>query len=290
MLQKILGRLTPSQKSKVRGLYQSGKTHFVRRFLSYDVAALKDHLARIGIQPGDTLLWHSAYGPMLGFQGSPNALIDVFMDAVGTNGNLLMVSLPYFSSTSEYLKKTEFFDVRKTPSKMGLVSETFRRRPAVLRSLHPTHPVLACGSKAEWIVSGHENTLYPCGPGSPFERLLELNGKVLFFGVTEFHFTFHHYLEHLIKDDLPFALYEDQPYDVKVIDAQGQARWVKTHAFTRETIRRRRVNILFDELARRGQMKKTRIGNTSMVQFRLPDTVTCTRDLARRGIYFYDLD
>ena len=133
---------------------------------------------KIGI--GDTLLVHCAYGPLLGFQGSPTALIDVFREVIGKDGNLLMMSMSYLSATSDYLRSIEYFDVRKAVSRMGLVSETFRRRPGVLRSLHPTHPVLACGAKAEWIVSGHENCLYPCGPGSPFEKLLDLKGRCFF--------------------------------------------------------------------------------------------------------------
>jgi aminoglycoside 3-N-acetyltransferase len=172
---------------------------------------------------------------------------------------------------------------------MGLISETFRGWPGVLRSLHPTHPVLAYGAKAEWIVSGHEDCPYPCGPGSPFEKLVELNGRVLFYGVSEFHFTFHHYLEDLVKNDLRFPLYESQPYSAKVIDKEGKVRCVKTYVFTKEAISRRRVSILFTELTRRGQMKRTRIGNTPLVLMNVSDTVACTKDLAHQGIYFYDM-
>jgi aminoglycoside 3-N-acetyltransferase len=243
----------------------------------------------MGIVSGDALLVHSAYGRFLGFQGSPNELIDTFLEAVGTGGNLLMVSMPFTTSMSEYLKSTTVFDVRKTPSKMGLLSETFRRRPGVLRSLHPTHPVLACGPKAEWIVSGHENCSYPCAEGSPFEKLLQLNGKVLFFGVPEFNFTFHHYLEDMVKNDLPFALYEEQPHVVKVIDRLGETRSVKVYAFTKDAISRRRLHILLDELARRGQMIRTRIGNTRMVLVASADTVACTKELARRDVYFFEM-
>lgn len=289
MIGRALSLLSPGQKSRLRGWYRDRKVALVRAFRSYDGADLKIRLKAMGIGPGDTLLVHSAHSPLLGFQGSPGDLIDAFLDVVGTAGHLLMVSLPYLSSTSEYLKTTKVFDVRNTPSKMGLVSEMFRRRSGVLRSLHPTHPVLACGPRADWIVSGHEDCRYPCGRGSPFEKLLELNGKVLFFGVTEFHFTFHHYLEDLVKDELPFALYEKEPYVVKVIDAKGEDRWVTTHAFTKEAISRRRVHILFDEMERRGQMARSRIGNTRMVLMTTSDSVACTRELARRGVYFYEM-
>src|SRR5690349_10240836 len=110
MLRKIYDNLSPAQRSRFRGWYHKSKVQLVRRFLSYDSAALKARLADIGIRRGDTLLVHSAYGPQLGFRESPGALIDAFVDSVGARGNLLMVSMPYFSSTSDYLKTLKVFD------------------------------------------------------------------------------------------------------------------------------------------------------------------------------------
>jgi hypothetical protein len=49
------------------------------------------------------------------------------------------------------------------------------------------------------------------------------------------------------------------------------------------------VQVLFDEMERRGQMERSRIGNTSLVLLRAADSVACTKDLARDGIYFYDM-
>ena len=106
---------------------------------------------------------------------------------------------------------------------MGLVSEYFRRRPDVVSSLHPTHPILVHGPDAEAIVAAHPACLHPCGPGTPFDRLLALDGKVLFFNVEFAVFTFFHYLEHLVSADLPFRLYTDEPSVVPVIDRHGNA-------------------------------------------------------------------
>jgi aminoglycoside 3-N-acetyltransferase len=289
MLQGILQRLSPAQKSKLRGWYFNGKAAVIKRFRSYGPEGLKQRLAAMGLRQGDTLLVHCTFGRFLGFQGSPKALIDAFLEAIGPNGNLLMVSMAYMSSTSDYLRGAQVFDVRKTASKMGLISETFRRMPGVVRSLNPSHPLLAFGPQAEWIVDGHERCLYSCGRGSPFEKLLELNGKVLFFGVSEFFFTFHHYLEDMIKDQLSFPLYETQPLEMNVIDAAGATRSVTTYAFTKEAISRRRVHKLFDELTRQGKMVRARIGNTPMVMLATADSVACTKALAAQGVYFYEM-
>lgn len=289
MLHGILQRLSPAQKSRLRGWYFNGKAAAIRRFRSYQPDDLKQRLTEMGLRTGDTLLVHCAYGRFLGFQGSPQELINTFLDVIGPTGNLLMVSMPYMSSTKDYLTGTQIFDVRRTLSKMGLISETFRRMHGVARSLNPGHPVLAFGPRAAWIVEGHENCLYSCASGSPFEKLLELNGKVLFFGVTEFHFTFCHYLEHMVRAELPFQLYESQPYTVQVVDAHGEARSVTMYAFTKDAISRRRVHILFNDLTRRGKLPRAKIGNTSMVMLAVSDSVACTKELAAKGIYFYEM-
>jgi aminoglycoside 3-N-acetyltransferase len=290
MLERILSRLSPQRKATLKGWYRTGKVAWVRRFRAYGPEELLRTLRSMGVASGDSLLVHSAFGSTLGFRGSPSALIDALKEAVGPSGNVLMMSMSYMSSTADYLRGNPVFDVRTTASKMGLVSETFRRQPGVLRSLHPTHSVVASGPKAEWIVAGHEACAYPCGAGSPFEKLLALDGKVLFFGVTEFHFTFHHYLEDMLRDRLPFPLYEADPYLAQIVDRDGRTRHVPVHAFTAEAIRRRRVKVLFDAMSSRGQLRRARIGNTPMVLLRTSDSVACTLELERQGILFYDLD
>jgi aminoglycoside 3-N-acetyltransferase len=201
-----------------------------------------------------------------------------------------MVSLPYHSSSLEYLKNLKHFDVRRTPSMMGLVSEFFRRRPNVVRSLHPTHPMLACGPKAEWICADHELSLYPCGPGTPFEKLVTLDAKTVFFNVPFVYFTFFHNLEHLVRSELPFALYTDKPFEVPVIDKSGDHRVVTTYVFTQDAIDRRRFPILEHEMRQRGMIRKSRVGNSYILSARVRDAIECVRAMSRAGRYFYEFD
>ena len=289
MLRRLLSRLPPVPKSRLRGFYLARKKRFVDAFLSYDSGELERALDKLGLRQGDTVLVHSSFNPYSGFQGSPENLIDVFLKTVGPEGNLLMVSLPYSTSSISYLQKLKLFDVRKTPSRMGMISELFRRRPGVLRSLHPTHPMLAYGPKAEWIVAGHEDCLYPCGPGTPFEKLAQLNGKILFFYVGFTYLTFFHYLEHLVHQKLPFPLYTDKPFDVPVIDGNGKERTVKTYVFTPDAIRRRRPDPLQRDFWRRGVIKKGRVGATKLLLVDANKAIASALDMVRRGVFFYRL-
>jgi aminoglycoside 3-N-acetyltransferase len=285
----LLSRLPRSWKVWLRAQCAEAERWYARAFRSYGPDELAAALHALGVASGDTVMLHSAFGSRYGFRGTIDDLTRVFLDAVGPAGNLLMVSLPYRSSSLEYLSHLKSFDVRKTPSMMGLVSEYFRRRAGVVRSLHPTHPVLAVGPDAEAIVAGHEDCRYPCGPGTPFEKLADLDGKVIFFNVPFATFTFFHYLEHLVSPQMPFPLYTEQPFEVPVVDRFGERRTVSTYVFSLDAIRRRRFEVLERELRRRGLIRRARVGNSRIEMIRVRDAIDCTRDMLAKGQYFYDV-
>ena len=87
------------------------------------------------------------------------------------------------------------FDRRSTPSLMGLLTETFRGRDNVTRSIHATHSLAVTGPGALDLTRDHYRLDAPCGAGSPFARLLERNASVLMFGVTFMHYTLCHTAE-----------------------------------------------------------------------------------------------
>ena len=261
----------------------------VRTFVSYDASQLLGALRLLGIQPGDAVMLHSAYKNARGFRGSVEQLIDVFIEAVGPEGHLLMVSLPYRTSTLEYLKSSRVFDVRRTPSMMGLVSEMFRRRGDVVRSLHPTHPVLVRGPRAAAFVEAHSQCRWPCGPESPFDRLAAADGKVVFFDVAFANFTFFHHLEHLVGPRLGFPLYTADTFQVPVIDESGVQRTVETYAYSTDALRRRRFEVLEAALRQRGLIERRRIGTTKIEMIRVRDAVRCVLEMADEGRFFYDL-
>lgn len=262
---------------------------YVRRFHAFGDAELLQALRELGIGAGDSVMLHSGFGGAHGYRGTIEQLTDVFLAAVGPAGHLLMVSLPYRSSSLQYLQQGRRFDVRRTPSMMGLVSEYFRRRPGVLRSLHPTHPVLVLGPEAQRIVAGHEDRLHPCGPGTPFERLAERDGVVAFFDVPFATFTFFHHLEHLVHEHLPFPLYTDEPFVVPVLDQDGRTRTVTTYVFAPEAIRRRRFERLEQALRQRGLIRGRRVGNTMVEAVRVRAVIACVEEMRQAGQFFYEL-
>ncbi len=254
---------------------------------SYDPEDLCNALQKVGVSSGDTIMVHSSFTNFNGFQGKPQDIITCFKNVVGDQGNILMVSMPYGTSSLHYLQEDPVFDVKRTMSRMGLLTEIFRRTEGVVRSLSPTHPVLAYGKDASWIVQDHEKCPYPCGEGSPFNKLYTLKGKVLFFDVPFTRFTFFHYIEDLIQERLPFPMYSAEPVLARVKDYQGNTSHVPVYVFPEHVFNRRQTGMLGEVMEKRKLLNKKRIGNTSLMLLSSEDAVQCTVDMLDDGLTLY---
>ena len=137
LLRAQLSRLSPTRKSQLRSLYFGVQQKLVDTFRSYGPVELRRTLERLGIRHGDTLMVHAGHSRLSGFTGSPSLVVDTLLDTVGSSGDPVMVSMAYTSSAYDYLKQRKPFDVRKTVSHMGIVSEasTSRRRRTQFASI-----------------------------------------------------------------------------------------------------------------------------------------------------------
>lgn len=286
----VVGRfaaaLPPARKRRLKALWSSWRLAYVRRFRSYDRADLQAALSRLGLGGGDVVLMHSRLHAFNGFRGQPAEVISAVRATIGDGGTLMMVSLPYRSSTLRYLESRPRFDVRRTPSQMGLITEIFRRQPGTLRSLSPTHPVLAQGPRAAWLVAGHEQAVYPCGDDTPFSKLAEADGKILFFDLALRGFTFMHYVEHVHRAGLPFPVYEERSFTVPVTDARGRSLEVVVHPFSIESAARRKRGAAASELLRSSLVARARIGNTRLYLVRASDVIRAGEQMVSSGVLF----
>lgn len=288
LLRRLVGKcLGDRQKRAVKSTVNRTKQRLVRALRSYDARQLKTALRRMGVSESDTLLVHSNFEPHSGFRGTPQDLVNALAELVGDKGNLLMVSIPFRGSSYDHLMLNKVFDVRKTLSMMGLVTEIFRRKKGTLRSLHPTHPVLAYGKDAAGLVEGHEKCLYPCGPGSPFDKFRAARGKILFFDVGFGSITFFHYVEHLLQAQAPRPVYDERLFEATVVDAMGEKVTVRTYAFNKALVRN--AQKLEAEMLRAGKIKNGRVGNSRMLLVFAEDVVECQSAMVAAGNHPYDV-
>ena len=130
-------------------------------------------LRRMGLKRGDKVMVHSSLSSFGHVEGGADAVIDALIEVVGEEGLIMM---PTFNHG-----KVEVYDKRTTPSFNGRITEVFRLRKGVLRSVHPTHPLAAFGKDAEKFLADHEKVC-AFGIDSPLGRLIRAGGWVLFLG------------------------------------------------------------------------------------------------------------
>jgi aminoglycoside 3-N-acetyltransferase len=284
----IMKALNGSQKRLLKSKINTIRSRVIKLLFRYDSKSLKNALRKAGVRETDTLMVHSNFDANSGFEGSPLDLVNALVEMVGEKGNLLMVSIPFRGAAYDYLVLNKPFHIKKTISMMGLTTEMFRRKEGTLRSLHPTHAVLAYGRDAEWLVADHERCLFPCGVGSPFDKFHHLHGKLLFFDVGFGAITFFHYVEDLLKDRLPFSVYDSRVFSVNATDSEGKTRVIQTYTFNKDI--RRSAAKLEAEMLRQKKIRRGRIGNSQFMLITAEDVVSCQTGMVERGDYPYDLN
>lgn len=275
-------------KKRIKSWLKHGRVSFDRIWYPFTPADIGDALGVIGIRRGDSLLVHSSYDAFRGFRGKPSDVIVTLQEAVGPAGMVMMPTMPFTDAAVEYARSNPVLDVRRTPSRMGLLTEMFRRLPGVIRSPHPTHPVAIWGDEAGTVASEHYLARTPCGRGSPFEHLLKREGKILLLGTGIGVLTFYHFVEEELEHLLPSNPFTDELFSLKVIDAAGAVFSCETRLFDPAVSRRRNLDRLTPELSRAGALRSHSVGKLDLTVLGAQAVLDATRRLAGTGAYVYE--
>jgi len=264
------------------------RLRYVRTFHRFTAQDLQHRLAALGIALGDALFVHSSYNAFEGFSGRPTDVIDVLQKAVGEDGLLMMPTMPFTGTAVDYARRHPMLDLARTASRMGLITELFRRSAGVVRSAHPTHPVAIWGKEASSVASGHNMAETPCDEHSPFASLLERNAKILFLGVGIESCTFYHFSEHVLDSALPQSPFTTEVFALATRLQDGSVLPTRTRLFDPAVSRRRTLVKLLPEIERMGGLVRTRIGRLDVMLLRAADTHRAACNLAARGVFCYD--
>lgn len=180
--------------------------------MKYKKEHLKSDLQEMGLQCTDALMVHSSMKAIGPVEGGADTVVDALLEYF--EQGLVMVPTHTWKQMSE---EYNVFDPSTEPACVGIIPNIFRTRQGVVRSLHPTHSIAAYGVGAEEYVQGEENLTTPCAPGGCWERLREINAKILLVGVTHARNTFIHSVEEVF--DVP-ERFTDKPtaFQVKMPD------------------------------------------------------------------------
>jgi aminoglycoside 3-N-acetyltransferase len=156
---------------------------------------------------------------------------------IGAGGTVLFPTYPnHRMSSYEYLRQGKVFDVRRTPSYTGILTEFARRQRAAVRSLHPTKSVCAIGPAAREITATHHLSPYPYDTGSPYYKLIAGGGKIIGLGATTNYISFGYCVDDALKEEFPVRVYHDEIFDAVCINYQGERVVVRTYAHDMSTV------------------------------------------------------
>jgi aminoglycoside 3-N-acetyltransferase len=221
-----------------------------------------DELQKAGIFSGEVLMLHASLSKIGFVEQGAHTVIDAFMEAVGIEGTLVMPAFPVVGFNYDYLSTNPVFNYYLTPSKMGIITEVFRNKSHVIRSLHPTDSVCAVGKHAEYLVKDHFNQLTPYNTNSPFYRLCELKAKIVLLGVDLNSLTNFHTSEDAIPN-FQFPVYHPTEFRVGLEDENGFMKTMLTKVHNPEWSKKRKCNEFIFHFEKAGFLKHFTIGDAN---------------------------
>jgi aminopeptidase-like protein/aminoglycoside N3'-acetyltransferase len=181
----------------------------------------------LGIQPGDTLFVHSSYSSLSqtpgGMENGPQTVIDALLSILGENGTLIMPTFNY-----DFLRG-EKWDIRSTPSQMGILTELVRKDPGAKRMFHPIYSVAAIGRLADEIETVRSDDCF--GDTTIFKKLRDWNAKIVVIGLPySKSFTFLHHCEQMANVDYRYL----KEFSGTAIDQAGIPHEMNITMFVRD--------------------------------------------------------
>jgi len=140
---------------------------------------LLSDLKKIGVAKGDHIAVTLSFKSIGYVIGGPQTFIDALLEAVGTEGTI-MINTHTRSFIPSLMPPDYIFDKTKTEPSTGIVPRTIIKRIESMRSHHPTHSVACLGKMAEYLTRGHDET---SNSYLPYEKLAEIGGKYLAIGI-----------------------------------------------------------------------------------------------------------
>ena len=223
------------------------------------IAALK----ALEVKNTDKLIVHSAYGQLGGVQGGPAAVSQMLIDYCGKKGVLMMPSFnfPYYMGRND----AEFFDVKETPSVVGVISDEFRKHPGVTRSLNPSHSIAVYGKKNFHWVTDHHQTLC-LGQKSPLGKLEDADGYALMIGCPSA-VTFMHVVE--MTNHVHCLGKRTEEFNTKLPD--GRIVPVRTWSWRGGSCRACNTEAIFDYMRKHNMVAEVMVRHCLVQYFKLSD-------------------
>ncbi len=239
----------------------------------------------MGMQKSSVVFIHSSMTEFYNYTGNANELIDRIIDEIGADGTLMMPAYPKI--TANFDDEVDF-DVLKSQSGAGYLTEVFRKYPGVKRSINIQHSVCAYGKMADYFVSEHHRSLTAWDEFSPYYKMSQINTIVFAFGLPYFLGTMIHCSDSILRTKFRyFQLFFKKEKQFKYRDSEGNIGICHYH--THDFARRRSKKLIIKKYFDKSQFKKTKISNLSVEAVDAKYTLDLYLQLAEKGVTMYSI-
>ena len=267
------------------------KLHPVMRAVygSFDSAAVKTHLEQRVGRDFEILMVHSSINHMKPmYDDNPLQFVQMLREFCGAERTLAMPAFyfgdPDIGGASATFEKKPRFDLRRTPSQMGLATEVFRRTKGVRQSRHPIYRVSALGPLAETLTKGHETAKTAFGRGSPFDVMTAHETVILGIGKPIEVLTHIHHVEDLMGDRFPVPMSVGSHLPMTLVDGAQEIPFVlRRQGFTWK------LNIWkMRKIMDPARLHEWRFHHVHLFAARAAEVTRALKNAAERGVTLYD--
>ena len=209
----------------------------------------------------EAIMVHSSMKSIGEVDGGADTVVDAFMEFF-KDGLFMTPTHTWDQMSAEY----SVFDRETEPACVGIIPNVFRKREGVIRSLHPTHSIAAYGKGAEEFLKGEENATSPCPPGGCWDRLRDIDAKILLLGVTHTRNTYIHSVDEVMG--IPDRL-TDEPTLMHIVMPDGTQKDVQMFRHFNKTLQTGNFSDEFDKMKQAfydlGAAKEVKFGDAACI-------------------------
>lgn len=239
-----------------------------------DFNGLVSGFKKIGLSTNDVVMIHSSFKSFGGVEGGPQTVIDALIYVVGEGGTLIFPRFNFDFSTHGTT-----WDVRHTPSHMGIISEFARKDTRSRKVFHPIYPFSIIGKHADELVKHRYKGGY--SKDSIFHKLRELDAKIIQIDKVYKGTTLIHHVEEMMQVD--YKYFKD--FKGIVIDEHGREYEDTFNLYVRDWEKGYVTDVIpiGKILEEEGIMKIDKIGDATVWFMNAEDVYQCTVNAIKKN-------
>ncbi|ERJ10891.1 aminoglycoside N(3)-acetyltransferase [Haloplasma contractile] len=216
--------------------------------------SIKNQLTNLGIVKGDHVIVHTSLKSIGYVVGNHPTVIKALIEQVSETGTIVMPAHSGDNSNPDNwqnppvprewcaILKDEIpaYDPSITPTyHIGVIPESFRTYPGVVRSNHPQFSFSAWGQNKYEVIEPHKNH-YGLGINSPLGRLYKMNAKILMIGTDYETCTALHLAEYM-------ADIRKKVFLESAVNQDGERKWIQFEDIDLDTEHFNDIGLQFEQ-------------------------------------------